>query len=107
LRHLEVAPKDRRPATIRRNDDGSYTVTLGKVKQTEHADLVNKLAGLFTSASEHVRLGSHIQTQAQYDGKGETVTLQLDAAQFNEFIHGLKEEDVYQLKHPAEFPTRP
>ena len=107
LRHLEVAPKDRRPATIRRNDDGSYTVTLGKVKQTEHADLVNKLAGLFTSASEHVRLGSHIQTQAQYDGKGETVTLQLDAAQFNEFIHGLKEEDVYHLKHPAEFPTRP
>ncbi len=107
LRHLEVAPKDRKPATIRRNDDGSYTVTLGKVKQTEHADLVNKLTGLFTSVPEHVDLGSHIQTQAQYDAKGETVTLQLDAAQFNEFIHGLKEEDVYQLKHPAEFPTRP
>ena len=107
LRHLEVAPKDRRPATIRRNDNGSYTVTLGKVKQTEHADLVNKLTGLFTSVPEHVDLGSHIQTQAQYDEKGETVTLQLDAAQFNEFIHGLKEEDVYNLKHPAEFPTRP
>lgn len=35
LRHLEVAPRDRKPATIRRDGNGGYTITLGNVKRAE------------------------------------------------------------------------
>ena len=56
---------------------------------------------------KHALLASQIMTQTQYDPRTETVSLQLDAAEFNEFIHALKEEDVYKLKHPADFAIRP
>lgn len=62
---------------------------------------------LFADDFRHVLLAHHVMTQMHHDGNGDTVTLRLDAEQFNEFIHALKEEDVYKLKHPADFPARP
>ena len=107
LRHLEVAPADRRPATIRRDGDGGYVVTLRNVKQAESQTFVHNLTKLFADDFQHAALGSHVMTHTGYSRETETVTLRLDAAQFNEFIHALKEEDIYKLKHPADFPTRP
>jgi hypothetical protein len=107
LRHMEVAPKDRKPATIQRNPDGGYTISLRNVKQAESQKFVNNLTHILAEDFKHALLASQIMTQTQYDPRTETVSLQLNAAEFNEFIHALKEEDVYKLKHPADFPTRP
>ena len=48
-----------------------------------------------------------VSTVARHDGTNNAPALKLDAGQFREFIHALKEEDVYRLKHPADFPARP
>ena len=107
LRHLEVAPRDRKPATIQRNADGSYTVSLGNVKGTEYDGLLSRLTNLVQKDGEHIRLSVDMKVRSRYNPATNTVAFTLDAAQFVEFIHAIKEEDVYRLKHPADFPTRP
>ena len=107
LRHLEVAPRDRKPATIQRNADGSYTVSLGNVKGTECDGLINRLKSFVGKDGEHIRLSVDVKARSRHNPATNTLTFDLDAAQFVEFIHTIKEEDVYRLKHPADFPTRP
>ena len=107
LRHLEVAPKDRKPATIQRNAEGGYTVSLKGVKGNELNGLLIKLGDLVDNGGEHTRLAAYVKAHARHDPATNTVTLDMGAAEFHEFIHALKEEDVYRLKHPADFPTRP
>ena len=77
------------------------------MKEAEFQPLVNNLTQLFADDFRHAVLASHVMTQANYNGNGETLTLKLDAEQFREFIHALKEEDVYRLKHPDDFANRP
>lgn len=107
LRHLEVAPKDRKPATIRRNAEGGYTVSLSGVKGAECEGFLNKLKDLVANGGQHTRLSAYVKAHAHHDPASNTITINMDAAKFHEFIHALKEEDVYRLKHPTDFPTRP
>lgn len=107
LRHLEVAPKDRKPATIQRNAEGGYTVSLSGVKGAECEGFLNKLKDLVANGGQHTRLSADIKSHSQHDPATNTVTINMGAAEFHEFIHALKEEDVYRLKHPTDFPTRP
>ena len=107
LRHLEVAPKDRKPASIRKDGDGGFTITLGGVKRAESDSFIDNLKLILSNDAQHARLGTFVKSAARYDQTSETVTLKLDAAQFTEFIHALKEDDVYKLKHPADYPNRP
>ena len=107
LRHLEVAPKDRKPATIVQDPAGGFNITIAKIKQSEGGSLRDHLAQILSKDRQHLQLATHVYDHAQIDGRGETVTLHLDDAQFREFIHALNEEDVYKLKHPSESITRP
>ena len=107
LRHLEVAPRDRKPTTIRRDANGGYTITLGRVKQDESDTILNNLKLLLGKDAQHNRLATYVKSQTQHDRTNDAVTLKLDAGQFREFIYALKEEDIYRLKHPTDFATRP
>ncbi|MBQ7178838.1 MAG: hypothetical protein IJS08_15590 [Victivallales bacterium] len=107
LRHLEVPPESRKPATIVQDPAGGFNITIAKIKQSEGGSLKDHLAQILSKDRQHLQLATHVYDHAQIDGKGETVTLHLDDAQFREFIHALNEEDVYKLKHPSESLTRP
>ena len=107
LRHLEVPPESRKPATIVKDPAGGFNITIAKVKQSESTPFINNLAQILSKDRQHLQLATDVLDHAQADAKGGTVTLHLDAAQFQEFIHALKEEDVYKLKHPSESLTRP
>ncbi len=108
LRHLEVSPADRKPATITRDAvNGGYSISLGKVNQSEGTDIINKLALILSKNPQHAALATYILDNAHVDAKEKTLDLHLSDAQFQEFIHAFKEEDVYRLKHSVEFQTRP
>jgi len=107
LRHLEVAPKDRKPATIQRNPEGGFTVSLRNLKGAESESFLANLKNLVLNGNQRPRLASYVRAHAHHDPATNTLTINMGAAEFHEFIHALKEEDVYRLKHPADFPTRP
>ncbi|MBQ7650029.1 MAG: hypothetical protein IJS15_03670 [Victivallales bacterium] len=108
LRHLEVAPADRKPATISRDAvNGGYSISLAKVNQGEGKDIIDKLALILSKNPQHAALATHILDNAHVDANTKSIDIHLDDAQFQEFIHAFKEEDVYRLKHSAEFQTRP
>ncbi len=106
LHHLEVAPKDRKPATITQDPaNGNFTITISGFKNAaEIADYWEKQTSL---ASRHDRpLANQLKDLAHDTTKGQ-LTFSLTPNQLHALAQALHEEDIYQFNHPEEFLTRP